>query len=52
MDIAAIQELLGQFGTFVSNFPKFFDKLVSGLDTAVAFSSRVAGATPTPAPAQ
>lgn len=52
MDIAAIRELLGNFGTFVSNFPEFFEKLVSGLNAAVKFSSDVAGATPTtPAPA-
>lgn len=46
MDIAAIQELLGQFGTFVSNFPKFFEKLASGLAAVGKFSSEVAAATP------
>ncbi|SFG59001.1 hypothetical protein [Corynebacterium spheniscorum] len=42
MDIAAIRELLGNFGTFVKNFAEFFPNLFDGIDEAVAFSSVIA----------
>lgn len=44
MDIAAIRELLGNFGTFVKNFAEFFPNLVEGLMEATSFSSIIAGA--------
>lgn len=42
MDIAAIRELLGNFGTFVKNFGEFFPNLVKGIQDAVAFSAIIA----------